>query len=126
MMETTTNISNLLPTEYEVRKKVLDALKVAEQALDKAKQSNTSFSVGEALKKYSTQIQDGVNAVLSKGGVLAQEQLDQLDEQVRMAKLKMLQEESKNTFIRYGTYLGGALVVGALAWFFINKKTVAK
>ena len=126
METTTTNISNLLPNEYEVRKKVLDALKVAEQALEKAKQSNTSFSVGEALKKYSTQIQEGVNTVLSKGGVLAQEQLDQLDEQVRMAKLKMLQEESKNTFIKYGTYLGGALVVGALAWFFINKKTVAK
>ena len=50
METTTTNISNLLPNEYEVRKKVLDALKVAEQALEKAKQSNTSFSVGEALK----------------------------------------------------------------------------
>jgi sensor domain CHASE-containing protein len=83
---------------------------------------STSEAVKQQLYQNSTNIQNLINKILEKGGIATKNELDTLDEEVRLTKLKLLQEEAKNSRTKYAYYvIGGLAVVGAI-WYFTYKK----
>ncbi len=83
---------------------------------------STSDAIKQQLYQNSTNIQNLINKILEKGGVITQSEVDALDEQIRQAKLKLLEEEARSARIKYAMYVvGGLAVVGAI-WYFTYKK----
>jgi len=83
---------------------------------------STSDAIKQQLYQNSTNIQNLINGILSKSGVVTQSEVDALDEEVRLAKLKLLEAESKSATTRYALYVvGGLAVIGAI-WYFTYKK----
>lgn len=83
---------------------------------------STSDAIKQQLYQNSTNIQNLINGILSKTGVVTQSEVDALDEEVRMAKLKLLEAEAKNANTKYALYVvGGLAIVGAI-WYFTYKK----
>jgi formate dehydrogenase maturation protein FdhE len=74
-------------------------------------------SIPEAFKiefiERSESIQQLLNAILSKGGVVTQEQLDALDEQLKQTKVKLLESEAQKTKRKYTIIL--ASTIGLIA-----------
>ena len=84
---------------------------------------STSDAIKQQLYQNSTNIQNLINGILSKGGVVTQSEVDALDEEVRLSKLKLLEAEAKSATTKYAMYvIGGLVVVGAI-WYFTYKKT---
>ena len=67
-------------------------------------------------------IQNMINNLLSKGGVITQEELDQVDEQLRIQKEKLLAYESKKTTSRIITYSILAFATIGFLWFVTKQK----
>jgi len=83
---------------------------------------STSDAIKQQLYQNSTNIQNLINKILSKSGVVTQSEVDALDEEVRMAKLKLLEAEAKSANTKYALYVvGGLAIVGAI-WYFTYKK----
>jgi hypothetical protein len=83
---------------------------------------STSDAIKQQLYQNSANIQNLINGILSKSGVVTQSEVDALDEEVRMAKLKLLEAEAKSATTKYALYVvGGLAVVGAI-WYFTYKK----
>jgi sensor domain CHASE-containing protein len=83
---------------------------------------STSDAIKQQLYQNSTNIQNLINGILSKTGVVTQSEVDALDEEVRMAKLKLLEAEAKSANTKYTLYVvGGLAIVGAI-WYFTYKK----
>ena len=68
-------------------------------------QKSKDTSVPEAIKsefiERSDSIQELLNGILSSTGVVTQEQLDVLDEQLKDTKVKMLESEAQKTKRKY-------------------------
>ena len=60
---------------------------------------------------------------LQNQGVVTQEQLNQLDEKTKQAKLKLLEAESQNTFVRYGLYVAAGIFGFGILWFLTRDKS---
>jgi hypothetical protein len=83
---------------------------------------STSDAIKQQLYQNSTNIQNLVNKMLSKTGVVTQSEVDALDEEVRIAKLNLLEAEAKSANTKYALYvIGGLVIVGAI-WYFTYKK----
>ena len=83
---------------------------------------STSDAIKQQLYQNSTNIQNLINNILSKTGVVTQSEVDALDEEVRMAKLKLLEAEAKSARTKYALYVVGGLVVVGAIWYFTYKK----
>jgi hypothetical protein len=83
---------------------------------------STSDAIKQQLYQNSTNIQNLINKMLSKTGVVTQNEVDALDEEVRMAKLKLLEAEAKSATTKYALYVIGGLVVTGAIWYFTYKK----
>lgn len=86
------------------------------------KNISTSDAIKQQLYQNATNIQNLINGILAKGGVVTQSEVDALDEEIRLTKLKLLEAESKSATTKYALYvIGGLAVVGAI-WYFTYKK----
>lgn len=99
--------------------------KAAEQS-GQVKQEASDKKIGEKILDeiyaQSETIQSSINKLLGNIGVVTQKELDELDEQLRLQKQKLLSEESKRTQRNLITYsLIGIATIGLL-WFFTKKK----
>jgi hypothetical protein len=88
--------------------------------------ANSGVSTADTLKNQlyanSAKIQSLINKILEKGGIVTQDEVNALDEQIRIAKLKALQAESKMSTNKYAIYvIAGLAVVGAI-WYYTYKK----
>ncbi len=88
--------------------------------------ADSGLSTSEVLKNQlyanSSRIQGLINSILQRGGVVTESELDVLDEEIRLAKLKILEAESKSSNKKYAVYvIAGLAVVGAI-WYFTYKK----
>lgn len=110
------NTTTILPSKAAIE----DAIVRAYDAIKNASKTDTS-NIGESMTKYSDALQGVLNNFLSKRGAITQEQLDELDEQIRQTKLKTLQSESKNTLVRYGIFIS-IVVIGFGALWLITKE----
>lgn len=122
MQITTTTGTNPItpPSKKDIEDAIVRAYEAIKSAKDKASTSDTN--IGDTLAKYSDQLQGFVNTFLSKRGAITQQQLDELDEQVRLTKLKTLEAESKNTFVKYGIFISVAFVAFGALWLITREK----
>ena len=89
----------------------------------KGLQTERNIVTANTLTKYSDQIQQTLNSFLFSRGVVSQKQLDELDEQIREAKKKTLEAQSKNTFVKYGMIISIAFVGFGALWLITKNKT---
>lgn len=83
---------------------------------------STSDAIKNQLYANSSKIQGLINSILQKGGVVTDSEVDTLDEQIRLAKLKILEAEAKSSNTKYAIYvIGGLAIIGAI-WYFTYKK----
>jgi sensor domain CHASE-containing protein len=83
---------------------------------------STSDAIKQQLYQNATSIQNLINKMLSKTGVVTQNEVDALDEEIRIAKLKLLEAESRSATTKYALYVIGGLSVVGLIWYFTYKK----
>jgi hypothetical protein len=99
--------------------------KAAEQA-GQVKQEASDKKIGEKvldeIAAQSEAIQSGINKLLGNIGIVTEKQLDEIDEQLRIQKEKLLSEESKKTKRNLITYSVLGIATIGLLWFLIKKK----
>lgn len=99
--------------------------KAAEQASQSTQQASDKKLGEKVLDEITAQseaIQSAINNLLGKTGVITQQELDAIDEQIRKQKEKILAEESKKTIKNLIIY--SAIAVGTIGvlWFITKKK----
>jgi hypothetical protein len=99
--------------------------KAAEQA-GQVKQEASDKKIGEKvldeIAAQSEAIQSGINKLLGHIGIVTEKQLDEIDEQLRIQKEKLLSEESKKTKRNLITYSVLGIATIGLLWFLTKKK----
>jgi|688.fasta_scaffold04013_28 hypothetical protein len=99
--------------------------KAAEQA-GQVKQEASDKKIGEKvldeIAAQSEAIQSGINKLLGNIGIVTEKQLDEIDEQLRIQKEKLLSEESKKTKRNLITYSVLGIATIGLLWFLTKKK----
>jgi hypothetical protein len=99
--------------------------KAAEQASQSTQQVSDKKLGEKVLDEIAAQseaIQSGINKLLGKTGVITQEELDAIDEQIRKQKENILKAESKKTQRNLITYSLLAIGTIGLLWFLTKKK----
>ncbi len=110
------------PVAIQNSKDILAQAKlVANNAQTTASNSGIGTKIKDALYSSSTKIQDVLNKVFANKGIITQDQVDALDEQMRIAKLNLMAAESNETTRKTATYIViGIAVLGTLYW--LSKK----
>jgi len=101
---------------------ISDASAVIKDSIDKAKNSSTSQVIKDEISQNAAIIQDLINNILNSAGAVTQEQINQLDLQVRVQKIKMLELQSKSTKKKYLIFIGSVILSIAALFFFTRKK----
>jgi hypothetical protein len=112
MADLTTDTSNLLA----------EAQAIVTNTLNRANQSDIGGSIKDGLINSADNIQSILNKVLKNNGLITNEQVNQLDEEIKMAKLKLLEAKSKSTITNLAMYVGIGVVVLGVLWFFTSKE----
>ena len=88
--------------------------------------ANSGASTADTLKNQlyanAAKIQSLINNILGKGGVVTQDEVNALDEQIRIAKLKALEAEAKMSTNKYAIYVIAGLTVVGIVWYYTYKK----
>ena len=108
-------------TPEDLMKIITNATAIVKDSIDKAKNSNTSQVIKEELNQNAATIQDLINRILNSAGAVTQDQINQLDLQVRMQKIKMLELSSQKTKKKYAIIIG-SVILGIAALFFLTRK----
>jgi hypothetical protein len=111
-MDLQTNTTNLIST----------AQNVVSDSLNKANQSNLSTSIKDGLISSADSIQSLLNDVFKNNGLITDQQVNELDRQIELAKLKLLESESNKTANNLAMYLGITVIVIGLLWYFTSQK----
>lgn len=109
--------------QKELAELLVQAIETAKKAGDKAADTNISQKIKDGLNTYSQDIQDLVDKMLKNRGAITQKQLNELDEKTKQAKLKLLEAQSKNTFVKYGLYVAVAIFAFGTLWFLTRDKS---
>jgi hypothetical protein len=98
----------------------------AKGTLSNLKNKTESSTLGTAIKTelYAStdKIQAMLNNLLSKGGVISQEQVNSLDEELRLAKLNMLKAQSESSTKKFAIYVGLGVAVFGILWYLTKAK----
>jgi hypothetical protein len=101
---------------------IANAQNVLTNTINRASQSDIGSAVKNGLIESATSIQNILNEVFINNGIMTNQQVDELDKQVELAKLKLLEAKSKSTIVNLAMYVGiGVAVVGVL-WYFTSKE----
>lgn len=111
-----------MPTQQEVESALVAAYDTAKSASNKASNSSIGQKISSSLNSYSKEIQDTIDVFLKNKGAITQQQLNELDEKTRQAKLKMLEAESGNTIVKYSLYIAVAVLTFGTLWFLTREK----
>lgn len=123
---TTTSISPSTTEPQQDEAMIVEALRLAAQATDKAKSVGIATKVKEAFIRNADDIQNIINKLAKVDAESSQKLYDELDEQMRLTKMRLMEEQSKNTAVKYATYIVvGLFAVGALIYFTKPKATPA-
>jgi hypothetical protein len=103
--------------------KLLEEAKVIlSNTINRANQSDIGGTIKDGLINSADNIQSILNNVLKNKGLITNEQVNQLDEQIKLAKLKLLEAKSKSTITNLAMYVGIGVVVLGVLWFFTSKE----
>jgi hypothetical protein len=78
--------------------------------------------VNSSSSSDAQEIQSILNEILSNNGVITPNQQNALDEQVRLAKLKILKDEVRKTFLKIGLVSGGLILGFGFLWYITRDK----
>jgi hypothetical protein len=109
-------------TPEDLSKILADAGKVIQDSIEKAKNSSTSQVIKDQLVQNANEIQTILNGIFNTAGIVTQEQINQLDYQVRMQKMKMLELSSQQTKKKYAIIVGSVLLAVAILFYLTRKK----
>lgn len=112
MTDLTTDTSNLLA----------EAQAIVSNTLNRANQSDIGGSIKNGLISSADNIQSILNDVFKNNGLITNEQVNQLDEQIKLAKLKLLESKSQATITNLAMYVGIGVVVLGVLWYFTSKE----
>lgn len=103
---------------------IVDQLKgVLTDIKDKIKSANVSSTVFEELSSSAKIIQDKLNELLQKKGILTQSDINDAYETLQKQQKKILQDQSKKEASRLSVYLLiGVLLIGGLYLYSKTKK----
>jgi hypothetical protein len=104
-------------SEY-LRKAAEQAGQVTQEASDK----KIGEKVLDEIAAQSESIQSAINKFLGNVGLVTQEEIDKIDEQLRLQKEKLLSEQSKKTKRNLITYSIIGIATIGLLWFLTKKK----
>ena len=76
----------------------------------------------DEIAAQSESIQSAINKFLGNVGLVTQEEIDKIDEQLRLQKEKLLSEQSKKTKRNLITYSIIGIATIGLLWFLTKKK----
>lgn len=96
-----------------------DLISEAKSSLQNASQTSQGLvgSLKDQLLSSVGGLQDTLNGLLQKGGVITDQQYNILDEQTRLLKLKTLEAESQATSQKFAIYVGVGVAVIGLVWY---------
>lgn len=102
--------------------KISNFLAEARKALEEAQKDIASTDVEDALYTYTNQAQELLNALLSKTGIITDQEINELDEQLRKAKREIELSKAEQTKRKF--YITTAIVVAAFVglWLITKKK----
>jgi len=107
-------------TTQDIQDIIRAAAAIAQQGINAA--SNTTTSIGDEIRDNSSTIQAIINGFLSNVGIVTSEQLNQLDEKIKLQKLKLLQLQTEKTKKRFVIYSSIAIVVFGTLWYLSIRK----
>ena len=108
-------------TPEDLMKIITNATAVVKDSIDRAKNSSTSQVIKDEISQNADIIQALINSILNSAGAVTQDQINQLDYQVRMQKIKMLELSSQKTKKKYAIIIG-SVILGIAALFFLTRK----
>jgi putative NADH-flavin reductase len=100
---------------------IAQAQAVVNEAASNANQLNFGQSVKEDLLNSSQSIQDILDLILANNGVITSSQEQQLDEEMRLAKKRLLESQQKITMQRYSLIGGVGIISIAILWYLTRK-----
>lgn len=100
---------------------IAQAQAIVNQTAQNANQLNFGQSVKQGLLASSQNIQDILDLILVNNGVIAPSQAQQLDEEIRLAKKRILESEQKITMQRYALIGGVGIISIAILWYLTRK-----
>jgi hypothetical protein len=101
-----------------------DAEDLINQGLNLA--STSAGAISDELYNHSQTVQSILNNILGSTGVVSEEQLNSLDEALRIQKLKLLAFRSEETKKKFLTYGGIALIFIAGIWYLASAKSISE
>ena len=108
------------------RAQIDEYLRQAKEIADRAASDASQLTFGQAVKKElmnsSDAIQNILNNVFDNAGILTDEQAVQLDEEMRLAKKRLLESQQKLTIQRYSIIGGVGLISLAILWYLTRNK----
>jgi hypothetical protein len=108
-------------TPEDLMKIITNATAVVKDSIDRAKNSSTSQVIKDEINQNADTIQELINMILNSAGAVTQDQINQLDYQVRMQKIKTLELQSQSTKKKYAIIIG-SVILGIAALFFLTRK----
>ena len=116
----TTQITDL--TEQQISALVDKAKGALSNLKNKTESSTLGNTIKTKLYASTSKIQAMLNDLLSKGGVISQEQVNSLDEELRLAKLNVLKAQSESSTKKFAIYVGVGVAVFGILWYLTKAK----
>lgn len=108
-------------TPDDLMKILTNATAVVKDSIERAKNSSTSQVIKDEISQNADTIQELINTILNSAGAVTEDQINQLDLQVRMQKMKMLELQSQSTKKKYAIIIG-SVILGVAVLFFLTRK----
>ena len=108
-------------TPDDLMKILTNATAVVKDSIERAKTSSTSQVIKDEINQNADTIQELINTILNSAGAVTQDQINKLDLQVRVQKMKMLELQSQSTKKKYAIIIG-SVVLGVAVLFFLTRK----
>ena len=108
---------------------ILNLIAKAQESLASTSQQVSDMKLGDKVKEEiyanTSVIQSMVDKLVSKTGLVTQEEVNALDEQIRQAKQKLLEAQANRNKRNLFLIVGGAIAVITLLWFITKEKKSA-
>lgn len=113
-------------TQQLTQEQIDSLLNEAKGFVNKATGSSGELKFGQAIKQElissSERIQNIIDSVLSNAGVMTPEQASDLDEQLRLAKKRLLESQQKISIQNTAIIVGVAFVSLSILWVLTRNK----
>jgi len=112
----------MVDTEQQVTDLINEAKNLVATTSQEASNSNIGETLKDELYNSSEAIQTLLNGLLQSNNIITDQQINDLDEQIRLAKSKLLDVESKESMKKIVTYGVISLLSFGILWYLTMDK----